>query len=68
MRLPKDCPVSMMTSIEGKDFFGREVFSASQLMRFYFPEGTDVVVSAERDSDVGQVFASVSVSGYLVKN
>lgn len=53
---------------EGVDQFGRQVFIASQSMRLYFLQGTDVVVTSERNSVDGFGFVTVTLSGYLVNN
>lgn len=53
---------------EGADQFGRQVFTASQSMRLYFLQGTDVVVTSERNSVDGFGFVTVTLSGYLVNN
>ena len=53
---------------EGVDQFGRQVFIASQSMRLYFLQGTDVVVTCERNSVDGFGFVTVTLSGYLVNN
>ena len=53
---------------QGADFFGQEVFVASQSTRLYFREGSNVVLRVERNTTAGPASVFMSLSGYLVNN